>query len=153
MIKKLFSDVQIIYKIGNFPTTKLCIFYVYRGTRYASETTEYMILTLFWKNLKISAILLVILKNGVVVFEMNSLVFGNKAKGLISKQVFQENKARQISPWFVHVCVSGGKNCSFFGKFGVLCFLETLVLRFALLPYYRRSANNEDECRSDFGGD
>ena len=29
--------------------------------------------------------------------------------------------------------------CSFFGKFCVLCFLETPVLRFALLPYYRRS--------------
>ena len=30
---------------------------------------------------------------------------------------------------------SGGKKCSFFGKFGVFCFLETPVLR---LPYYRR---------------
>ena len=29
------------------------------------------------------------------------------------------------------------KKCSFFGKSGVLCFLETPVLRFALLPYYR----------------
>ena len=36
------------------------------------------------------------------------------------------------------VCVSGGKKCSFFRKFGELCFLETPVLRFALLPYYRR---------------
>ena len=36
-----------------------------------------------------------------------------------------------------YVCVSGGKKCSFFGKFGVLCFLETPVLRFVLLPYYR----------------
>ena len=36
------------------------------------------------------------------------------------------------------VCVSGGKKCLFFGKFGVLCFLETPALRFALLPYYRR---------------
>ena len=35
-----------------------------------------------------------------------------------------------------YVCVSGGKKCSFFGKFGVLCFLETSVLRFALLSYY-----------------
>ena len=26
----------------------------------------------------------------------------------------------------------------FFGKLGVLCFLKTLVLRFALSPYYRR---------------
>ena len=34
------------------------------------------------------------------------------------------------------VCVSGDKKCSFFGKLGVLSFLETLVLRFALLPYY-----------------
>ena len=36
-----------------------------------------------------------------------------------------------------YVCVSGGKKCSFFGKFDVLCFYETPVLRFALLPYYR----------------
>ena len=40
-----------------------------------------------------------------------------------------------ISPY---VCVSGGKKCSFFGKFGVPCFLETPVLKFALLSYYRR---------------
>ena len=37
-----------------------------------------------------------------------------------------------------YICVWGGKKCSFFGIFGVLCFLETPVLRFALLPYYRR---------------
>ena len=37
-----------------------------------------------------------------------------------------------------YVCVSRGKKCLFFGKFGMLCFLETAVLRFALLPYYRR---------------
>ena len=36
------------------------------------------------------------------------------------------------------VCVSGGKKCLFFGNFGVLYFLETPLLRFALLPYYRR---------------
>ena len=30
------------------------------------------------------------------------------------------------------------KKCSFFGKFDVICFLEKPVLRFALLPYYRR---------------
>ena len=33
----------------------------------------------------------------------------------------------------MHVCVSGGKKCSLFGKIGVLCFLETPVLRFTLL--------------------
>ena len=42
---------------------------------------------------------------------------GNKAKERISKGMFQENKAHQ--------------------RFGVLCFLETPVLRLALLPYYQ----------------
>ena len=40
---------------------------------------------------------------------------------------------------FTYVCVSAGKKCSFFGKFDVLCFLETPVLRSAFLPYYRRN--------------
>ena len=43
------------------------------------------------------------------------------------------------------VCVSGGKKCLFFGNFGVLCFLETPVLRFALLPYYRRKVQKVAE--------
>ena len=30
------------------------------------------------------------------------------------------------------VCVSGDKKCSSFGKFGVICFLVTPALRFAL---------------------
>ena len=34
-------------------------------------------------------------------------------------------------------CVSGGKKYSFFGKFDVLCFLQTPVLRFALLSHNR----------------
>ena len=57
---------------------------------------------------------------------------GNKAKGQISKWVFQENKARQIFPLHTYVCESGGKKCLFFGKFGLLCFLVAPVLRFAL---------------------
>ena len=36
------------------------------------------------------------------------------------------------------MCVLRGKKWSFFGKLGVLCFLATSVLRFAVLPYYRR---------------
>ena len=62
----------------------------------------------------------------------NSLweLVGNKAKVRIPKRVFQENKPREIVR---------KTNISFFGKFGALCFLETHVLRFALLPYYRRT--------------
>ena len=39
----------------------------------------------------------------------------------------------------MYVCVSRGKKCSFFGKLGVFCFLETAVLRFALLPHYQQT--------------
>ena len=39
---------------------------------------------------------------------------------------------------YILVRIMGGKKCPFFGKCGLLCFLETPVLRFALLPYYRR---------------
>ena len=84
---------------------------------------------------------------------LNNLV-GNKAKGRISKQVLQENKARQIFRK-TNICYplirtrtyqgvernvrNECKKCSFFGKFDVLCFLEIHVLRFALLPYYGQS--------------
>ena len=73
---------------------------------------------------------------------------GNRAKGWVSKRMFQERKHAKFSekrtfltPWYSHVYVwvSGGKKCSLFGKFGALSFLETPVLRFALLPYYRWS--------------
>ena len=56
--------------------------------------------------------------------------------------MFHENKAIQIfrktniSYDLIRTRVC--KKCLFFGKFSVLCFLETPVLRFALLPYYRR---------------
>ena len=47
-----------------------------------------------------------------------------------------------------HTCAyQGVRNVRFFGKFDVLCFLETPVFRFALLPYCRR--NNA----FDFGRD
>ena len=39
------------------------------------------------------------------------------------------------------VCVSGGKKCSFFGKFNVLCFLATPVLRSSRLPYCRQNVD------------
>ena len=64
---------------------------------------------------------------------------GNKVKGQISKWVFQENKACQIfRKTNISYSLMRSKKCSFFRKFDMLCFLETSVLRFALLPYYRR---------------
>ena len=65
---------------------------------------------------------------------------GDKAKGRISKRVFQENNARQIfrKTNISYPLISTLQKCSFFGKFGVLYFLEPPVLRFALLPFYRQ---------------
>ena len=51
---------------------------------------------------------------------------------------FPKNEHFLLPDTHTYVCVSGGKKCLFFGKFDVLCFLETPVLRFVLLPYYRR---------------
>ena len=47
-----------------------------------------------------------------------------------------------------YVCVLVGKKCSLFGKFGVLCFLVTSVLRFGLLPYFRRNVKLKFEKHS-----
>ena len=40
---------------------------------------------------------------------------------------------------FCNLNVSRGEKCSFFGKFGVLRFLQTHVLRFTFLLYYRQT--------------
>ena len=77
------------------------------------------------------------------VFCENVEFVGNKAKGRISKRVFQKKQSMLNFPKNEHFFspdthVSEGKKYSFFRKFGVLCFLETPVLRCALLPIYRR---------------
>ena len=72
---------------------------------------------------------------------------GNKAEGRISNRVFQKKQSTQIFrktnisyPLIpTRTCAyQGVRNVRFFGKFDVLCFLETPVLWFVLLPYYRR---------------
>ena len=88
------------------------------------------------------------LESNYTYWSVIGLFVSNKAKGRISKRVIQENKVRQIfrnehflpPNTHVYVYVSGDKKSSLFGKFDVLCFLETPVLRFALLPYYRPSS-------------
>lgn len=52
---------------------------------------------------------------------------------------FLENERFLRSNTHRCVCGSRGKECSSSGKFSVLRFLVTSVLRLALLPYYRRS--------------
>ena len=75
---------------------------------------------------------------------------GINAKRWISKRVLQENKVRQVirktnmtyPSKHTYVCVSLRKKCFCFRKFGKLYFLVTTVLRFAVLPYYRRLTVN-----------
>ena len=47
-------------------------------------------------------------------------------------------KIRIFTDPYSHACILGSKKCSFFVKFGAICFLVTPVSRFALLPIYRR---------------
>ena len=73
-------------------------------------------------------------------------VVGNNSKGRISKwevtrkqRMLNFPKNGHFLPPDTHtyVCVSGGKKCPFFGKFGVLCFLVTSVFEiclFSVLP-------------------
>ena len=58
-----------------------------------------------------------------------------------TKRAAKVSKNENFLPPDTHtyVCISEGKACSFFRKFGMLYFLETPVLRFTLLPYYRRT--------------
>ena len=62
--------------------------------------------------------------------EVKHQIVGNKANGQVC---FKKTN---------YVRVSEGKKCSFLRKFDVLVsnlFLETPVLRFTLLPYYKES--------------
>ena len=51
---------------------------------------------------------------------------------------FPKNKHFLPPDPHMFVYVLGGKKFLFFGKFGVLCFLVSFVLRLALFPYHRR---------------
>ena len=78
----------------------------------------------------------------------NTHIVDNKAKGWISKLVFQENKALQIfrknehflpPDTLTYVCVSGGKKCSFLRKIWRALFSwNTRFEIHPFLPYYRR---------------
>ena len=124
---------------------------MHRGTR-GTEVWSWIIWCCFQQNQRLTKQKLKLLRSRffrmMKDFWQNfhiSYFVGNNAKGRILKWVFQENKARQI----FHktnisyqkrrfLTPSEGKKYLFIGKFGVLCFLETPVLRFALFPYYRR---------------
>ena len=80
-------------------------------------------------------------------FSRNFEIVGNKTEMRISNWVFQENKAHQIfqkrNIFYLLLRTSTrayqGVKMFVFRKFDMFCFLETLVLRFAPLPYYRRN--------------
>ena len=80
--------------------------------------------------------------NFVNLFQSNfALLRTNLKTGVSRKQStpnFPKNKHFLPPDTHTYVCISRGKKCLFFGKFDMLCFLETPLLRIALLLYYRR---------------
>ena len=100
----------------------------------------------------------------LVACQLVGYIVGNKAKEPFSKRMFQKKQSTPNFPKSEHfslpdkrmyVCVSWGKKCLFFGKFGVLCLLQTAVLKFDFLPYYRRYRRLNEElhlrCFARFG--
>ena len=76
--------------------------------------------------------------NFCVIFHHFSSVI--RQKGEYQNGCFKEIKHAKFPEkrrFFAPLCAHVRKKLSFFGKFGELCFLETPVLRFAPLPYYR----------------
>ena len=64
---------------------------------------------------------------------------GKSQNGCNKRTKHAKFSEKHFLPPDTYICdVSGGKKCLFFGKFGVLYFLVTSVLRFALLLYHRR---------------
>ena len=51
----------------------------------------------------------------------------------VGNKNFPKNEYFSPPDTHMYVWISGDKKCSFFGKFGVLCFLVTSVLKFTLL--------------------
>ena len=72
--------------------------------------------------------------NGLRLESVKKKRFRKKAT---TKSVASIPVKRVLRKIFHSSCLLGVKKCSFFGKFGMLCFLKTPVLRFALLPCYR----------------
>ena len=56
-----------------------------------------------------------------------------------SQSNFRKSKNFLSSGTQMYLCASEDTKCSFFGKFDMLCFLQTTVLKFAFLLYYRRN--------------
>ena len=113
----------------NFYLSLFCIIYLFLRTQAVSNKTQCSD----------------ILTNIRTLFDKSPVI---RQKGESKNGCFKKTKHAKfpdkrtfLTCWYAHtyVCVSGGKKYSFFGKFGVLCFLETPVLRFALLPYYRQN--------------
>ena len=74
----------------------------------------------------------------------NSLVI--RQKGESQSGCFKKTKRAEFSKISISYPIIRTRTCAYygirngnFGKFGVLYFLETPVLRFAFLPYYRRN--------------
>ena len=130
-------QIYILYvsgSLGNANAVYLCCFLIKYTLFLPFVATDYYKI---WKKKLISLFLPYIIPPPNI--DSSNLSFVRiYAQGVYKKVIKQGlSRSNNGNP----VCVSGDKKYSFFGKFGVLCFVEALVLRFALLPYNRRYAS------------
>ena len=94
--------------------------------------------TNFFKNLKLCSTVF-ILNQLILLVNIRIIMSVIRQKGESQNGYFKKKKH---SDTHTYLCISEGKKFQFFGKFCVLCFLETPVLRIILLPYYRQCQRN-----------
>ena len=110
------------------------------------RTTKVLMSTSVFYFLKVGSLKMLLLYSYFSQKILTSTVIRQKCES--QKKCFKKTKHTKFSEKrtlpLTYVCVSGDKKCSFFGKFGVLCSLETAVLRFAFFQYYRRLVNGKN---------
>ena len=88
-------------------------------------------------NINLAIVFIIILGHKI----LHEQLVSNKAKGESQNGGNKNTKHAKFSEKYVYV--SGGKKRPLLGKFGTLYILVTSVLRFVLLPYYRRTHRDQ----------
>ena len=152
ILPKMLSSPKIVYSIclvneGNFSITHTMMFVIFKVIvkwRLFDDIPFYEIhmgwLVIFESRSKFPVLPVYCfehalhekkIRNTVSVIKQNGKSQNGGTKK--AKHAKSSEKRTFLTTWYAHV--SGGKKCLFFGKFDVLCFLVTSVLRFALLSY------------------
>ena len=137
-----FKFTKLFQKLFNSFYVYLVLVFIkgcYRNIQFFPWFFPVLLANLSWKGYYFQYLITIILLSPWVRYRIISHKPENNSDNRILHLIFC------IWTEYGKMCVSGGKKCSFFGKFGVLCFLQTSILRFGLFRYYRRYMKTYDQ--------